>query len=434
MNNLKKIGGTIMQIKKPKGTEDITPAKSYKWQYVEALMREICALNGYNEIRTPAFEHTELFHRGVGETTDVVQKEMYTFEDKAGRSLTLKPEGTAPAVRAFIENGIFNEPKPIKMFYFTPCFRYENPQSGRLREHHQFGIEAFGASDPSIDAEIINIAMTVYKRLGVHSLKLKINNIGCPKCRVEYNKKLKNYLSPMLGTLCETCQDRFNKNPLRIIDCKEERCQQQITDIPFILDNICEECSDHFDKFKEALDLIGLEYEVDPRIVRGLDYYTKTAFEIVTDTIGAQGTVCGGGRYDGLVEQIDGPSTPGVGFGMGIERLLIVLEKAGIEIPIPPPMELFIIGLGEAGLKEAIRLIHKLRDMNIKCDKDYMSRSLKAQMKYANKMNAKYITVIGEDEINNNNIKVKNMENGNEEEIQLSQLLEYMKNKQQEAK
>ena len=270
--------------------------------------------------------------------------------------------------------------------------------------------------------------------MGVDSLKLKINSIGCPKCRVEYNKKLKAFLSPKLENLCETCQDRFNKNPLRIIDCKEERCQKQIVEIPFMLDNICEECSDHFDKFKEALDLIGLDYTVDPRIVRGLDYYTKTAFEIVTDTIGAQGTVCGGGRYDGLIEQIDGPSTPGVGFGMGIERLLIVLEKAGIQIPTPPPMELFIIGLGEAGLKEAVRLIHKLRDNNIKCDKDYMARSLKAQMKYANKMNARYITVIGEDEINNNKIKVKNMENGSEEEIQLNQLLEYMKNKQQEVK
>jgi histidyl-tRNA synthetase len=423
-----------MQIKRPKGTEDITPGQSYKWHYVEALMREICALNGYAEIRTPAFEHTELFNKGVGETTDVVQKEMYTFEDKAGRSITLKPEGTSPTVRAFIENGIFNEPQPSKMYYFTPCFRYEKPQSGRLREHHQFGIEAFGSIDPSIDAEIINVAMTVYKRLGVNSLKLKINSIGCPKCRVEYNKKLKDYLSPKLDDLCETCRDRYNKNPMRIIDCKEERCQQQITDVPFILNNICEECSDHFAKFKESLDLIGLEYTVDPKIVRGLDYYTKTAFEIVTDTIGAQGTVCGGGRYDGLIEQVGGPNTPGVGFGMGIERLLIVLEKAGIEIPTPPPMDLFIIGLGEAGLKEAVRQIHKLRDSNIKCDKDYMARSLKAQMKYANKMNARFITVIGEDEINNNMIKIKNMENGSEEVIHLNQLLEYMKNIQQEGK
>jgi histidyl-tRNA synthetase len=423
-----------MQIKRPKGTEDITPAQVYKWQYVEALMREICALNGYTEIRTPAFEHTELFHRGVGEATDVVQKEMYTFEDKAGRSITLKPEGTATAVRAFIENGLFNEPQPSKMFYFTPCFRYEKPQSGRLREHHQFGIEAFGSNDPSIDAEIINLAMTVYRRLGVQSLQLKINSIGCPKCRVEYNQKLMAYLSPKRSNLCETCQDRFNKNPLRIIDCKEERCQHQITDVPLILDHICEECSEHFDKLKESLDLIGLEYTVDPRIVRGLDYYTKTAFEIVTDTIGAQGTVCGGGRYDGLIEQIDGPCTPGVGFGMGIERLLIVLERAGIELPVPPAMELFIIGLGDAGVKESIKLIHQLRDHNVKCDKDYTGRSLKAQMKYANKMNAKYITVIGEDEINNNKIKVKNMENGSEEEIQLNQLLEYMKNKQQEGK
>ncbi len=422
-----------MQIKRPKGTEDVTPNQIYKWQYVEALMREICALNGFTEIRTPAFEHTELFQRGVGETTDVVQKEMYTFEDKAGRSITLKPEGTSPAVRAFIENGIFNEPQPTKLCYFTPCFRYEKPQSGRLREHHQFGIEAFGSSDPAIDAEVINLAMTVYKRLGVNSLQLRINSVGCPKCRAEYNKKLKEYLSPKLDSLCETCKDRFHKNPLRIIDCKEERCQQQITDIPYMLDNLCEECSDHFSRFKEALDLIGLEYTVDPRIVRGLDYYTKTAFEIVTNTIGAQGTVCGGGRYDGLIEEVGGPSTPGVGFGMGIERLLLVLEKAGIEIPMPPSMELFIAGLGEAGSKEAIKLVHQLRSNGIKCDKDYMGRSLKAQMKYANKMNAKYTTVIGEDEINNNKIKLKNMETGNDEEVQLDQLIQVMKNKQQEG-
>lgn len=423
-----------MQIKRPKGTEDITPAQIYKWQYVEALIREICALNGYTEIRTPAFEHTELFQRGVGETTDVVQKEMYTFEDKAGRSITLKPEGTSPAVRAFIENGIFNEPQPTKMFYFTPCFRYEKPQSGRLREHHQFGVEAFGANDPSIDAEIINIAMTLYRRLGVEDLELKINSIGCPNCRLEYNKKLKEYLSPKLDKLCETCQDRYNKNPLRIIDCKEESCQQQITDIPFMLDNLCEECSANFDKFKEALDLIGLKYTVDPRIVRGLDYYTNTAFEIVTDKIGAQSTVCGGGRYNGLVEEVGGPSIPGVGFGMGIERLLLLLEKSGIEIPTPPTMDLFIIGLGAAGIKESIKLVHALRDNGIRADKDYMSRSLKAQMKYANKLNAKYVTVIGEEEINNNKIKVKNMENGSEEEIQLNQLVEYMNSKKQGAK
>lgn len=422
-----------MQIKRPKGTEDITPAQVYKWQYVEALIREICALNGYAEIRTPAFEHTELFQRGVGETTDVVQKEMYTFEDKAGRSITLKPEGTSPAVRAFIENGIFNEPQPTKLFYFTSCFRYEKPQAGRFREHHQFGVEALGANDPAIDAEVINIAMTLYRRLGVEELELKINNIGCPNCRTEYNRKLKEYLSPKLDKLCETCQDRYNKNPLRIIDCKEERCQQQITDIPFMLDNLCEECSDHFDKFKEALELMGLKYTVDPRIVRGLDYYTKTAFEIVTDKIGAQSTVCGGGRYDGLVEEIGGPSMPSVGFGMGIERLLLLLEKSGIEIPTPETMDLFIIGLGDAGVKESIKLVHTLRDNGIRADKDYMSRSLKAQMKYANKLNAKYITVIGEDEISNNKIKVKNMENGSEKEIQLSQLVEYMKSIKQGA-
>jgi histidyl-tRNA synthetase len=422
-----------MQIKRPKGTEDVTPNQIYKWQYVEALMREVCLLNGYTEIRTPTFEHTELFQRGVGDTTDVVQKEMYTFEDKAGRSITLKPEGTSPAVRAFIENGLFNEPQPTKLCYFTPCFRYEKPQSGRFREHHQFGIEAFGSCDAAIDAEIINVAMSLYNRLGVSSLELRINSVGCPTCRAEYNKKLKEYLSPKLDGMCETCKDRFYKNPLRIIDCKEERCQQQIAEIPYMLDHLCQECSDHFEKFKEALNLMGLEYTIDPRIVRGLDYYTKTAFEIVIGTIGAQGTVCGGGRYDGLIQEVGGPGIPGVGFGMGIERLLLVLEKAGIELPAPPPMELFIAGLGEAGSREAIKWVHQLRNNGIKCDRDYMGRSLKAQMKYANKVNAKYITVIGDDEINNNKIKLKNMETGSEEEMQLDQLIQVMQNKRQEG-
>ncbi|HYF82749.1 MAG TPA: histidine--tRNA ligase [Clostridia bacterium] len=413
----------------PKGTKDVLPAEVYKWHYVEGIIREICTLHGYREIRTPAFEHTELFERGVGETTDVVQKEMYTFMDKGGRSITLKPEGTSPAVRAFIEHSIFNEPQPTKAFYFTPCFRYEKPQSGRLREHHQFGVEAFGTSDPSVDAEIINIAMMLYGRLGVGNLEIRINSVGCPKCRAEYNKKLKDYLAGKLGNLCETCKDRYNKNPMRIIDCKEERCKEQLTDVPFILDNVCDECKEHFEGLKSSLEILGLTYVVDPRIVRGLDYYSKTAFEIVSKDIGAQGTVCGGGRYDGLIEECGGPGTPGMGFGLGLERLLLVVENQGVEIPVPAYMDVYIANMGRDGAEEALRQINKLRKEGIKAEKDYMGRSLKAQMKYANKINAKYVVVLGEEEIKSSRIKVKDMSNGSEDEIDLPALASYIKEK-----
>lgn len=411
----------------PKGTKDVLPSEAYKWHYVEGIIREICALNGYREIRTPAFEHTELFERGVGETTDVVQKEMYTFMDKGGRSITLKPEGTSPAVRAFIENSIYNDPQPTKAFYLTPCFRYEKPQSGRLREHHQFGVEAFGTLNPSVDAEIINIAMMLYSRLGVGNLEIRINSVGCPKCRAEYNKKLKEYLSGKLNNLCETCKDRYNKNPMRIIDCKEEKCKEQLTDVPFMLDNICDECKDHFEGLKSSLEILGLTYVVDPRIVRGLDYYTKTAFEIVSKDIGAQGTVCGGGRYDGLIEECGGPSTPGMGFGLGLERLLLVVENQGVDIPVPTYMDVYIANMGEEAAWEALRQINILRKEGIKAEKDYMGRSLKAQMKYANKINARYVVVLGEEEIKSRKIKVKDMNNSSEEEINLEELTSYIR-------
>lgn len=411
----------------PKGTKDVLPSEVYKWHYVEEIIRQICAVNGYREIRTPAFEHTELFERGVGETTDVVQKEMYTFEDKGGRSITLKPEGTSPAVRSFIEHSMYNEPQPTKVFYFTPCFRYEKPQSGRLREHHQFGVEAFGTQDPSVDAEIINIAMTLYERLGVKDLEIRINSVGCPKCRKEYNKKLKEYLGKKLDNLCETCRDRFNKNPMRIIDCKEEKCKAQLTDVPFMLDNICDECKEHFVGLKHSLETLGLKYTIDPKIVRGLDYYTKTAFEIVTNFNGTELTVCGGGRYDGLIEECGGPATPGIGFGLGLERLLLVVENQGVEIPKPVYMDVYIASLGALGTDEAIRQVKLLRKNGIKAEKDYLGRSLKAQMKYANKINARYVVVIGEEEVKNNSIKVKDMGTGSEDEIKMNELLSYLR-------
>ncbi len=413
----------------PKGTKDILPSEVYRWHYVENIIREICALHGYREIRTPVFEHTELFERGVGETTDVVQKEMYTFIDKGERSITLKPEGTSPTVRAFVEHSIFNEPQPTKAYYLTPCFRYEKPQSGRLREHHQFGVEALGTSDPSVDAEIINIAIMLYSRLGINDLEIRINSVGCPKCRGEYNRKLREYLSERLEHLCETCKGRYEKNPMRIIDCKETKCQEYLTDIPYMLDNVCDECSEHFEGLKSSLTALDLFYVVDPKIVRGLDYYTKTAFEIISKEEGTQGTVCGGGRYDGLVEECGGPSTPGIGFGLGLERLLLVVGNRGIGIPVPTYMDVYIANIGEKGAEEALRQVNRLRKEGIKADKDFMGRSLKAQMKYANKINAGYVVVLGEEEIKSGRIKVKDMKNSSEDEIDIDALTNYIKAK-----
>jgi histidyl-tRNA synthetase len=316
-------------IQRPKGTEDVLPKDIYKWHYIEDIVKRVAKNFGYTEIRTPIFEHTELFERGVGDTTDVVEKEMYTFIDRGNRSVTLKPEGTAPVARALIEHKLYADTQPVKMFYITPVFRYERPQARRYRQHHQFGVEVFGTPNPSADAEVISLAMTVYKILGVKNLELRINSVGCPKCRAEYHIILKQYLEGRLDKLCTTCQGRYERNPMRIIDCKSNACQAELKDVPLILDHICDECKEHFETLKKYLESSELEYVVDPRIVRGLDYYTKTAFEIITDEIGKRGTICGGGRYDRLVEDCGGPDTPGVGFGMGLERTILTLENQG---------------------------------------------------------------------------------------------------------
>ncbi|MCQ1529752.1 histidine--tRNA ligase [Lutispora saccharofermentans] len=416
-----------MIIQGPKGTKDVLPSQAYKWHYVEGKIRDLCSVNGYYEIRTPVFEHTELFERGVGETTDIVQKEMYTFKDKGGRSITLKPEGTAPAVRAFIENNLFNEPQPIKMFYITPCYRYERPQAGRLREFHQFGIEVFGTQSPYVDAEVINVGMTLFQNLGVKNLELRINSVGCPKCRKDYNAKLKAFLEPELQHLCKFCQDRYDTNPLRILDCKEEKCKERLVNVPFMLDNLCDDCRVHFEGLKKGLDIIGLNYIVDPKIVRGLDYYTKTAFEIVSNDIGSQGTVCGGGRYDGLIEMCGGPSTPGVGFGLGLERLLLIMENQGIQIPEQESPDVFIAAVGERADDKALEVLFKLRAASVKAEKDYLGRSLKAQMKYANRINAKTAIVIGDEEIEEDIISIKNMKSGEEVNVSLSDISEIIR-------
>ncbi len=407
-----------MAIQGQKGTKDMLPSEAYKWDYITDKLKEISKEYGIREIRTPMFEATELFKRGVGETTDVVQKEMYTFEDKGGRSITLKPEGTAPAVRSFIENSLYADAQPTKMFYFTDCFRYEKMQKGRYRQFHQYGIEVFGSQEPSIDAEIISLVMRALDEFGIKGISLNINSLGCPSCRAKYNEALKEYLKENYDNLCETCKTRFEKNPMRIIDCKNESCKKIVKNAPTILDFICEECTEHFEKLKSYLDVMGISYTIDPQIVRGLDYYSKTVFEVIKDGL----TICGGGRYDYLVEEIGGPKTPAMGFGLGLERLLLTLEQEGIEIKEPNRCDLFIGSMGEAAKLKAMKLAFDLRKEGIKVDVDHLGKSVKAQMKYANKIGARFTFVIGDSEIEENKVKIKRMSDGEQFEVALDNI------------
>ncbi len=407
----------------PKGTQDMLPQAAHRWQRIEQSMRDVCALAGYREIRTPIFEHTELFQRGVGDTTDVVQKEMYTFEDKGNRSITLKPEGTAGAVRAFIEAHLFAEALPCKLFYITPCFRYEKPQSGRLRQFHQNGIEVFGAKDASVDAEIIALALKVLRANGIDGLRLTINSIGCPACRKAYLEKLRAYLQPKLPTLCKTCQERFDRNPMRILDCKEDA--DKLTDAPAMLDNLCEDCASHFEKLQDYLKALGIGYEIDARIVRGLDYYTKTVFEIITDTPdGTPLTVCGGGRYDGLVEELGGPATPGIGWGMGIERMIMVQDMRGIAPEAPEALDAFVVTMGDEARLAGVKLVDRLREKGVKADLDHAARSMKAQFKFAGKLGVRKVIVIAGDELEKGVVKLRDMEKSEEKEVAMDEILE----------
>lgn len=398
-----------MLTRAPRGTKDVLPQASYRWQAVEAAMRKFAASAGYREVRTPVFEHTELFLRGVGDTTDIVQKEMYTFKDKGDRSISLKPEGTAGAVRAFLESNLYADPLPCKMYYLsTPIFRYEAPQSGRLREHHQFGVECFGAPSATVDAEQIILAYRLLSSLQVKNLSVKINSIGCPVCRPRYQERLKEFLQERLSTLCKDCQERFERNPLRILDCKVSSCKEQVKDAPSILDVLCQDCQDHFHQLQVCLQAAEIPFQVDPRIVRGLDYYTKTVFELITQTENGPLTVCGGGRYDHLIEELGGPDLPAVGFGMGVERVLMLLESEGIQLPEPPQYDAFVTYMGEGHLA-AFQLTHALRDAGIRADMDHMARSLKAQFKYANKVNAALTLTLGDEELAQGTVKIKNM-------------------------
>lgn len=405
--------------KKIKGTEDVLPKDSYRWQFVEDVMRKESAAYGFKEIRTPVFEHTELFARGVGQTTDVVQKEMYTFDTKGGESVTLRPEGTAGAARAVLEHGLVNDSLPIKASYFVSCYRYEKPQAGRLREFHQFGLECYGTQSPVADAELICAAQSIFDRLGIKQLRLEINSIGCPACRAEYHKALKEYFYGYKDELCETCNSRLEKNPMRILDCKSPVCSKIAQGAPKITDYLCDECKDHFASVQKYLDAAGVEYTVNPTIVRGLDYYTKTVFEFVTDFIGAQGTVCGGGRYDGLIEELGGKHLPSLGFAMGIERLLMLMDKQGIEIPKPSTCDLYVAVMGESASLKSFEIIKAVRSCGLIAETDVVGRGLRAQMKYADKIGAKFSMVLGDNEIEQGKAVIKNMSSGEQTEIVL---------------
>ena len=402
-----------------KGTKDVLPKDAHKNQYIEATCFDIAERFGYKEIRTPVFEHTELFQRGVGDTTDVVQKEMYTFDDKGGRSITLRPEGTAGAVRSYLENGLCNEALPQKVCYHTSCYRYEKPQAGRLREFHQFGIECFGTASPLADAEIIAVAKSIFDTLEIKDLSLEINSIGCPTCRAEYHKALKEYFESKKDDLCDTCKDRLDRNPMRILDCKSPVCSAIAEGAPVVIDYLCDECREHFDMVQKYLKAQSIDFTINPKIVRGLDYYTKTVFEFVSNSIGAQGTVCGGGRYDGLVEELGGQRTASLGFGMGLERLMLLMEAQNAPFPEPNVADLFIVALGEKATLKAVEIAKDMRAEGFGCLLDLNQRSVRAQMKYADKLGAKFNVVIGDNEVDTGIARLKNMSTGEETEIVL---------------
>ncbi len=407
-----------------KGTNDILPQSSHEWQFVEGKMLETASLYGFSEIRVPVFEHTEVFLRSVGDTTDVVQKEMYTFDDKGGRSITLRPELTAGVIRSTIEKGLVNGALPVKVCYIGGCYRYEKPQAGRLREFHQFGVECIGAAAPNADAEVISLARQVLDNIGIKKISLEINSIGCPECRKAYHAALKEYFNQNIDTLCGTCKERLERNPMRILDCKSPVCSELAAKAPVVLDYLCDDCSDHFESVKAHLTAAGIEYTVNPHIVRGLDYYTRTVFEFVSGDIGAQSTVCGGGRYDGLISQMGGPATPSLGFAMGIERLMLVLEAQKAELPKAPTTDLYIAAMGEKAQVKATSLCADLRREGLKAETDICGRGLKAQMKYANKIGAKFSMVLGDNEIELGKAKLKDMAEGTEKEIELDQTVE----------
>lgn len=422
-------GVSFMSFKVPRGTQDILPGQSEKWQKVESIIRDLCHVYRYKEIRTPIFEQTELFQRSVGETTDVVQKEMYTFEDRGGRSLTLRPEGTASAVRAYVEHKMFGQPdQPVKLSYIGPMFRYERQQAGRYRQFVQFGVEAIGSADPAIDAEVIALAMDVYEKAGLKDLKLVLNSLGDKETRDAHRVALINHFKPSIGEFCSDCQNRLEKNPLRILDCKVDHAHPLMTTAPALTDYLTEESAAYFAEVRKYLDILAIPYELDPNLVRGLDYYNHTTFEIMSTAagFGAITTLCGGGRYNGLVEDIGGPDMPGIGFALSIERLLLALEAEGVELDTASDLDVFIVAMGEEAKQKAVELISSFRAKGISADIDYIDRKVKAQMKAADRLGAKHVLVLGETEMEEQATNVKNMETGEQEKIAFSHLVNYL--------
>ena len=414
-----------MLMKAPRGTNDILPAEVPQWQLFEEKVREVCSLFGYNEIRTPIFEHTELFQRGVGEVTDIVAKEMYTFLDRGKRSLTLRPEGTASVARAYLEHKMQGEAQPIKVYYLGPMFRYDRPQAGRYRQFHQFGVEVFGTNEPTVDAEVIMLPVFFFKSLGLKEFTLEINSVGCPRCRQEYRRQLQEALKERVPKLCSDCAERYEKNPLRILDCKNEKCRELVQDVPLLTNTLCAECADHFAQVRQALDALGQDYVVNPRLVRGLDYYTKTAFEIISPALGAQSSICGGGRYDHLLATIGGPDIPGIGFALGIERVLAALEAEGVLKQEPDVPDIFVATAGVPET-EALKVAMQLRAAGLRTDKDYLGRSLKAQLKFAGKKGVKYVVILGDEELKNGQATVRDMQAGSQEVVLLTELAAHL--------
>lgn len=411
----------------PRGTKDILPSVSGQWQYIEGKIREICNLFSYKEIRTPIFEHTELFLRGIGDTTDIVEKEMYTFTDRGERSLTLRPENTAAVVRAYLENKLYADNQLAKLFYIGPMFRYDRPQAGRYRQFHQFGIEAIGLSNPAVDAEIIILAVQFLQKLGLTELNLQLNSVGCPKCRPVYREKLQEFLQDKVEDLCNDCKSRYDRNPMRILDCKNEKCTALSQGAPEMIECLCDDCGTHFNKLKELLTATNISYNLNPRLVRGLDYYTKTAFEIQYAPLGAQSAVCGGGRYDGLIGECGGNDTPAIGFAIGIERVLLALEKQNLLPDFNEGSDAFIIQFGEVTESVAFNLMSQLRANGLKVEMDFGGRSFKAQMKQANKLNAKYVLIVGEDEVAKDVVTLKNMANSEQEVVEIKNIIDKLK-------
>lgn len=411
----------------PRGTKDILPDTVGDWNYVEGEIRELCRRFGYSEIRTPIFEHTELFQRGIGEGTDVVDKEMYTFTDRGERSITLRPENTASAVRAYLQNKLYAQSNLVKLFYIGSMFRYDRPQAGRMREFHQFGVEALGEANPAVDAEVILLAMNLLEGLGLKDLELSINSVGCPKCRSKYRTMLQDFFRDKLDDLCEDCRSRFERSPLRILDCKKDSDKPYMANAPKITDCLCEECADHFAKLKELLSSAGISFNHDPRLVRGLDYYTKTAFEIKYPPLGAQSAVAGGGRYDGLIEEMGGNPTPAVGFATGLERLLLALESQNLLPEKNRSVDAYVVALGEAAQAEGFKLLNSLRQQGLSAAMDFAGRSMKAQMKQANKLGARYSVILGEDEIAEGVVMLRSMEDSSQDKVPMDQVAEKIK-------